>query len=201
VSSPVCGILRTGVANVASVRAALERVGAQALEVETANEVRSLDYLVFPGVGSFAAGMARLRQDGLDEAIRTRIEAGLPTMAICLGLQLLFETSDESPGVTGLGVLPGHVARFPDSVRIPQFGWNRVEASPECRLIETGYAYFANSYRVVDIPRDWTRATAHHGGSFVAAFEKGDVLACQFHPELSGSWGMALMSRWLGKEA
>lgn len=197
-SEKVVGILRTGVANVASVRAALERIGARGLEIESAEEVRSLDYLVFPGVGSFGAGMARLRKDGLAEAIRERLEVGKPTMAICLGMQLLFESSDESPGVEGLGILPGHVARFPNTVRIPQFGWNRVEASEDARFLRTGYAYFANSYRVLELPEGWKKGVAHHGGAFVAAFEKGDILASQFHPELSGSWGMELMSRWMG---
>lgn len=199
-SEKVVGILRTGVANVASVRAALERIGASPVEIESAGEVRELDYLVFPGVGSFGAGMARLRRDGLAEAIQERVELGKPTMAICLGMQLLFESSDETPGVEGLGILPGHVARFPSTVRIPQFGWNRVEAPESASFLRTGYAYFANSYRVLEVPEGWKAGIAHHGGAFVAAFEKGNVLACQFHPELSGSWGMELMSRWMGKE-
>ncbi|MFU8802959.1 MAG: imidazole glycerol phosphate synthase subunit HisH [Bradymonadaceae bacterium] len=199
-SDAVVGILKTGVANVASVRAALERCGASTIDVESADEVHDLEYLVFPGVGSFGAGMARLRRDGLAEALSDRFAAEKPTLAICLGLQLLFESSDESPGVEGLGILPGHVARFPDGVRVPQFGWNRIEAEEDCRVLRSGHVYFANSYRVQNVPAGWCRAVAHHGGPFVAAFEKGAMVACQFHPELSGSLGMELLSRWMGKE-
>ena len=95
-----------------------------------------------------------------------------------------------------MAVLPGRVGRFPESVRVPQFGWNRVEPEPGCRLLEPGYAYFANSYRVLEAP-GCSVATAEHGGRFVAALEQGRVLACQFHPELSGAYGHELIARWL----
>jgi imidazole glycerol-phosphate synthase subunit HisH len=115
---------------------------------------------------------------------------------MCVGLQVLFEASDESPHATGLAALPGRVGRFADSVRVPQFGWNRVAPQPGCRLIEPGYAYFANSYRALEAP-GCAIATAEHGGRFVAALERGGVLACQFHPELSGAYGHELIGRWL----
>jgi imidazoleglycerol phosphate synthase glutamine amidotransferase subunit HisH len=93
-------------------------------------------------------------------------------------------------------VLPGRVGRFADGVRVPQFGWNRVVPEPGCRLVEPGYAYFANSYRVLEAP-GCAVATAEHGGRFIAALERAGVLACQFHPELSGAYGHDLIARWL----
>jgi imidazole glycerol phosphate synthase glutamine amidotransferase subunit len=140
--------------------------------------------------------MARLAQHGLDRALRERIGADRPTIAICVGHQLLFERSEESPGVSGLGVVPGEVGRFPEDVRVPQFGWNHVHAGEGCRLLEDGYAYFANSFRATVAP-GWSIATATHGGRFVAAMERGNVIGCQFHPELSGAYGAALLSRFL----
>jgi imidazole glycerol phosphate synthase glutamine amidotransferase subunit len=140
--------------------------------------------------------MAGLREAGLDAALAARVQAGRATLAMCVGLQVLFEASDESPDAAGLAVLPGRVRRFPQSVRVPQFGWNRVIPEPGCRLIEPGYAYFANSYRVLEAP-SCAIATAEHGQRFVAALERERVLACQFHPELSGTYGQALIARWL----
>lgn len=191
------GILQTGVANVASVMAAFRRLGAEPQLVASASEVRAEDHLVFPGVGAFGAAMERLGTGGLGDAVRERVAAGKPTLAVCLGIQLLFEESEEAPGVVGLGLVPGRITRFPDTVRVPQFGWNRVEAGPDCRLLQSGYAYFANSYRAERVDGGWSVATAEHGGPFIAAFERGAVLACQFHPELSGEWGMELLGRWL----
>ena len=103
----------------------------------------------------------------------------------------------ESPGVGGLGCLDARVAHFPAGVRAPQFGWNAVVAGRDCALLRDGYAYFANSYRLPAAPAGWATATADHGGAFVAAMERGSVLACQFHPELSGSYGAQLLARWL----
>ena len=126
----------------------------------------------------------------------TRIAADRPTICICVGHQLLFASSDESPGVQGLGVVPAHVGSFPADVRVPQFGWNDVHCSEDARLLEGGYAYFANSFRATEAP-GWTIASATHGGRYVAAMERGNVLGCQFHPELSGAYGEALLSRFL----
>lgn len=196
-SSRVVTIIATGVANTASVAAALRRCGASVEITDDAAQVARSTRLVLPGVGSFAAGIASLRERGLDQTIRERVREQMPLLAICLGLQLLCRASDESPGVEGLAVIDDDIRRFPDSVRVPQFGWNRVEISDACRLVQPGHAYFANSYRLARPPAGWASATADHGGAFVAAFERGSILACQFHPELSGAWGLALLSRWL----
>ena len=192
----VC-VVRTGVANLASVVTGLERVGASPRVGNDPVEIANAQWVVLPGVGAFGAGMTQLRADGLVEPLRHRIAAGLPTLAVCLGLQLLCEGSEESPGVEGLGVVPGRVTRFPETLRVPQLGWNQVEPTPGCRLVEPGFAYFANSFRLAETPHGWRAAHADYGGGFVAALERGRVLACQFHPELSSAWGIALLKRWL----
>jgi imidazole glycerol phosphate synthase glutamine amidotransferase subunit len=189
-------IVPTGTANIASVMAAFRRLGATPRVALDRAAVVAASHVMLPGVGAFAASMSRLADDGLDGALRERIAADRPTMAICVGHQLLFETSEESPAARGLGIVKGSLARFPKGVRVPQFGWNEVEAGDDSLLLESGYAYFANSYRALEAP-GWRVATAEHGGVFVAAMERGNVIGCQFHPELSGAYGAALMSRFL----
>jgi glutamine amidotransferase len=196
VSGPAVVVVPTGTANLASVRAALTRLRARSRLAEDATMIEDATHVVLPGVGSFGAAVAGLREAGLDAALAARVKTGRAPLAMCVGLQVMFETSEESPHATGLALLPGHVGRFPDSVRVPQFGWNRVEPEAGCRLIEPGYAYFANSYRVLEAP-GCAIATAEHGGRFVAALERGSVLACQFHPELSGAYGHRMIGRWL----
>jgi glutamine amidotransferase len=194
-------VVATGTANMASVLAGLERAGAGAGLTADPREILRAERLVLPGVGSMGAAMSRLSSDGLVESLSARLREGRPTLAICVGLQILCESSAESPGVRGLGVLKARAGRFPKSVRVPQIGWNRVEAGNGCRLVESGYAYFANSYRLEDPPGGWGAAFSDHGGRFVAGLERGAVLACQFHPELSGRWGLALIGRWLEQTA
>lgn len=189
-------IVPTGTANIASVVAAFRRLGATPRVSERPEEVEAASHVMLPGVGTVAAAMARLVEHGLDQALRARIAANRPTIAICVGHQLLFEGSEESPGTATLGIVPGIVRRFPDEVRVPQFGWNEVKAGEDCRLLESGYAYFANGYRALEAP-GWAMARATHGGAYVAAMERGDVIGCQFHPELSGAYGAALLSRFL----
>lgn len=194
------GIVPTGVANVASVAAALRRVGAEPYGLATAGEVERAEFLVLPGVGAFGAAVTELDGRGLRAALVARITSGQRTLCICLGMQLLAEASEESPGARGLGVLPGTLRRFPAGVRVPHFGWNDVQANPRAVLCGNGRAYFANSYRLDIVPAGWLGATAEHGGGFVAALERGGVLACQFHPELSGAYGRGLLRTWLGLE-
>ena len=189
-------VLPTGTANLASVLAAFTRQGARARVAREPAEVEDAPRLVLPGVGTFGATMAGLRAAGLDTAIAGRAREGAPVLAMCVGLQVLFETSDESPGSEGLNVLHGKVGRFPSTVRVPQFGWNRIEPEPGCRYLEPGHAYFANSFRVLAAP-GCKVAHAEHGETFVAAIECGPLVACQFHPELSGAFGHRLIARWL----
>lgn len=190
-------VVPTGTANLASIMAGIERAGAAPRLMVSAKEIRWAARVVLPGVGAFGAAMQRLDDDGVTEILAERVRAGRPTLAVCVGLQLLCESSEESPGVTGLGVLPARVTRYPDSVRVPQLGWNHIEPARRCRMLAAGHAYFANAYRLSHAPRGWHVAHANHGGSFVAALEHRAVLACQFHPELSGALGAALIARWL----
>lgn len=193
-------IVRTGAANLASVVAAFERLGRSVKITDNAFAVSQAQRVVLPGVGAFAPVARRLTESRLGEAIRARVEADLPTLAVCLGLQLLAAGSEEGAGASGLGVLPVTASRFCDDVVVPQLGWNSVEADPGCRLLTDGAAYFANSFKLDEQPPGWKAAWSEHGGRFVAALERGEVLGCQFHPELSGSWGEALLRRWLGEE-
>lgn len=190
-------VVRTGTANLASVVAALERAGRPAELTDDPERVRRAARVVLPGVGAFGPVARRLTDSGLAPVLKERIAGGRPTLAICLGLQLLAESSEESPGEAGLGAIPGVVRRLPDGVRVPQLGWNRVEADPACSLLEDGAAYFANSFRLESVPTGWHGAVADHGGPVVAAVERGAILACQFHPELSAAYGQRLVVRWL----
>lgn len=197
-SGSMVGIVRTGVANTASVAAAFRRLGCDWRFVESASDVERTELLVLPGVGSFAAGMDALRAQGLTLALRERLAGGMPTLAICLGMQLLCASSEESPGVRGLEVIPCEVKRLGgEGVRLPQFGWNWVEADPAAPTLRSGYAYYANSYGVRETPTGWMGATTEYNGAFVGSLVRGSVLACQFHPELSGAYGSSLLERWL----
>ena len=189
-------ILPTGTANLASVEAAFKKLGASTARADDPEAIAGASRVVLPGVGTFGATMAGLNAAGFSAPIAERVKAGRPTLSMCVGLQVLFETSEESPEARGLGVVEGAVGRFPSEVSVPQFGWNRLEPEAGCRYLESGYAYFANSFRVQAAP-GFATAIAHHGEPFIAAFEHQDVVACQFHPELSGAFGHRLIKRWL----
>lgn len=192
-------IVRTGTANLASVRAAFERQGCAVELTQDPERVAAAERVVLPGVGAFGASMSELVVKGLVPPLIERVEKNRSLLAICVGMQLLCRESTESPGVRGLDVLDGAIDRFSGPVRVPQLGWNDVSAPAEARFLRSGVAYFANSYRLPKVSAGWTAATADHGGAFVAAMERGNILACQFHPELSGAWGAELLARWVAE--
>lgn len=194
-------VVETGAANIASVCAALKRCGSAPSISSSLEEISAARRLVLPGVGAFGSVMNRLDELGLIDEIRRRVVSGRHTLAICLGLQVLATGSEESPNVPGIGVISDTVTRFGSGIRVPQLGWNQVTAGKRCSLLKDGAAYFANSYRLEAVPQDWQGATANHGGQFVAGIERGAVLACQFHPELSARWGQELLQRWLAARA
>jgi glutamine amidotransferase len=196
-SEPEVVIVQTGTANIASVVAGLRRAGASPRLVEGPADAERARLVVLPGVGAFGASMQRLAQDGTADVLRARAEAGRPLLAICLGLQLLCRASEESPGVAGLGIALADVRRFGGELRVPQLGWNVVEPDAAFDAAGKGFAYFANSYRVQEPPDGWAAAWSDHGGRFIAALQRGPLLACQFHPELSGAWGSELLRRWV----
>ncbi|MDF1810423.1 MAG: imidazole glycerol phosphate synthase subunit HisH [Phycisphaerales bacterium] len=181
-------IIDTGVANTASVSSCFKRLGCSVTLTHDAELVRDAPLVVLPGVGSFGAGMRALRSHGLDEVVIERVQQNNPLLGICLGLQLLCLSSEESPRTMGLGLINTDVTRFPSKVRTPQHGWNRVD---------DGYAYFSNTYRIESIPQGWSGKLSEHGGPFVAYLRSGTTLACQFHPELSGAWGANILKRWI----
>lgn len=194
-------VVRTSTANLAAVVAAFERQGRDVILTSDPEAVAACDRLVLPGVGAFGAAAGTVAELGLTEALRERVQSGRPTLAICLGLQLLAEGSDEAPGVPGLAVVPGVAGRLRgDGLRVPHMGWNRVTPPVPGGLVTGGDAYFAHTYRLTDPPPGWTVSTTDYGGPFVAAVERGPVLACQFHPELSGRYGAGILARWLEAE-
>lgn len=189
------GIVSTGVANTASVVAACQRFGGEPFLITRPDQVISAEKLILPGVGSFAVAMQTLRRMNLVQPLQERISSGRSTLAICLGLQLLAAESAESPGAEGLGLIPLAVQRL-RAERVPQLGWNRVQAAGDSRWVESGYAYYANSFALTTAPEGWRTSWSLHGSPLVAALERDSVLACQFHPELSGAWGARLLRRW-----
>jgi imidazole glycerol phosphate synthase glutamine amidotransferase subunit len=195
-------IIDTGCANLPSVVSALRRIGLYPEVAGDGAAVLDAPLAVLPGVGSFGAAAQRLRDQDIEASLVERVAANRATLAICVGLQLLATTSDESPDVPGTGVLPARVGRYPDDVRVPHMGWNRVEGS----WLEDGHAYFANSFRIGQAAAPelekagWEIAWTSHGAPFIAALRRGNVLACQFHPELSGDWGARLLRAWACRE-
>jgi len=188
-------IINTGVANIASIQSAFAKLSYETEFIASTQDIDTAKAVVLPGVGAFEAGMSALNLLGLAEPLKQRILEGKPTLAVCLGMQLLSESSEESPGIEGLGVVNGSVKRFSPGIRTPHFGWNMVSGSA---YFGSGYAYFANSFRLGEDPGDgWEVATCEHGEKFIAAIRRGQVVACQFHPEISGDFGHSILKKWL----
>lgn len=199
-AAPAVTVVRTSTANLASVLSGFEGLGCRVRTTARPEGVARAERLVLPGVGAFAAARRAIASHGLKEALRDRINAGRPTLGICLGMQLMAQGSEEAPGVPGLGVMEGIVKSYQSGEagwRVPQMGWNRVEPSEGCAIVPGGYAYFANSYRLVRAPAGWLPVWCEYAGRFLAAVEQGAVVGCQFHPELSGAYGRVLLNRWL----
>jgi glutamine amidotransferase len=178
----------------------LQHLGADASLVTDPEAAAGAAGVVLPGVGNFGRCMEALRNSGLDRAARAAVEAGTPFLGICVGMQMLYEGSEESPGVPGLGMLPGVVARLPDGVKRPQMQWNRLLFEPPPHpmlggLGEEAWVYFVHSYA----PPAGTSvvATCDYGGPMVAAVASGPVWATQFHPEKSGAAGLALLRNFV----
>lgn len=188
-------IVDTKVANMASIEAAFGRLGVGVARGVDPSMILAAPALVLPGVGSFAAGIDAIDRAGLRSAIVTRCREGRPTLAICLGLQLLCRRSAEAPGVVGLGVIDADVESMPPSRIRPQMGWNRIEASGG-PMLRTGDAYFANGYAIRTPPDGWKVSWSDDDGGFVAGLERGRTVACQFHPEISGRFGGRILARW-----
>ncbi len=189
--------------NLRSVEKALLALGDHPVITRDPAVILSADHVILPGVGAFGDAMGRLHQYGLVEVIRQVAGSGTPFLGICLGLQLLFERSDESEGVEGLGILKGEILRIPDSVglKIPHMGWNSLAIRPGTRLFagveEGAYVYFVHSYYLKAADEDIVAATTEYSTHIHAAVERGNVFACQFHPEKSSDTGLKILKNFI----
>jgi len=189
--------------NIKSVEKALQYLGEETVITRAAEEILGADGVILPGVGAFGDAMGKLRIYGLDEVIRKCVSQGTPFLGICLGLQLLFESSEESPGVEGLHILDGRIVRFPakEGLKIPQIGWNSLQFPRPSRLLEgisdNAYVYFVHSYYLRAADEGIVAATAEYGVTVHAAVEKDNVFACQFHPEKSSEVGLRILRNFI----
>lgn len=196
---PQIAVLDYGIGNLRSAQKTLEHVGADARLTSSAAVVAAADGVVLPGVGSFGPVMTAIRAAGVDRLALDAIDSGRPFLGICVGMQALYKSSDESPGVAGLGVLEGHVRLLRGDVKRPQMQWNELQLtrpSPLFAGIDDGsWVYFVHSYAPEQTPD--VSATCDYGGTVTAAAEHGSVFATQFHPEKSGPTGVRLIENFV----
>ena len=189
--------------NIKSVEKALNYLGEEAIITRDHDEIVNSDKVILPGVGAFADAMEKIHRYGLEETIHEVVEKNIPFLGICLGLQLMFESSDEGPGVKGLGLLPGKILRIPKSrdLKIPHMGWNNIKVKEDSRLFkglpENPYVYFVHSYYLQADDEDIVAATTEYGVKIHAAVEKDNIFACQFHPEKSSTVGLQILKNFV----
>ena len=189
--------------NIKSVEKALQKLGQDVVITRDAEEILQADKVILPGVGAFGDAMANLKKYQLDDVIRQVVEKGTPFLGICLGLQLLFERSDESREVEGLGILKGEICKIPENgeLKIPHMGWNSLHLQNEGRLFqgleEDAYVYFVHSYYLKAEEEEIVKATTNYSVEIHASVEKGNVFACQFHPEKSSDVGLQILKNFV----
>jgi imidazole glycerol phosphate synthase glutamine amidotransferase subunit len=192
-------IIDYGAGNLRSVQNTLDEIGAAYQVLEGPEHLDRAEKIVLPGVGHFGQMMRALDERGLREPVRERINAGIPFLGICLGLQGLFTDSEEAADVCGLNVLPGRVRRFPLDARVPHMGWNELERRRDSRLLkglpELPYVYFAHSYYVPE--NEGTAAACTYTTAYTAILERDNVFGVQFHPEKSGPVGLKIVKNFL----
>jgi glutamine amidotransferase len=194
-------VLDYGIGNLRSAEKALQHVGADARLVTTAAETDGAAGVVLPGVGAFGRCMEALRESGLDAVTKDAVRSGRPFLGICVGMQMLYEGSEEDPGVAGLGILPGMVRRLAAGVKHPQMQWNVLDVARPSPLLEglpdPAWVYFVHSYAPEASPEGAeVAATCEYGGPVVAAVARDNVWATQFHPEKSGAAGLRLLANF-----
>lgn len=189
--------------NIRSVEKALQYLGEDVFVTREREEILSADRVILPGVGAFGDAMEKIRSYGLEEVIHEAVEAKIPFLGICLGLQLLFESSEESEGVKGLGILPGKIVKIPEKsgLKIPHIGWNSLKFPSEGALFrgleENSYVYFVHSYYLQAQEKEIVKAVTEYGVTIHAAVEKDNVYACQFHPEKSSAAGLQILKNFI----
>ena len=192
--------------NIKSVEKALQFLGQEAVITSDRETIMNADKAILPGVGAFGDAMNKIRERGLEEVIHDFVDTGKPFLGICLGLQLIFEKSEESPEATGLGLLKGTITKIPTEVngvnqKVPQIGWNNIVVNPNSKLLaglgENPYVYFVHSYYLKAENSDEVAATTEYGVKIDCAVEKGNVMATQFHPEKSSEVGLKILSNFI----
>lgn len=189
--------------NIKSVEKAVEYLGESAVITRDRDVICSADKVILPGVGSFGDAMDKLHRYGLDKVIYDVCDMGKPFLGICLGLQLLYKTSEESKGVCGLGILDGEIRRIPDAtdIKVPQIGWNSLDIKEGARLFQgienNAYVYFVHSYYLKSANNEDVAASTMYGVEIHASVERDNIFACQFHPEKSSATGLAILKNFL----
>ncbi len=195
-------ILDYDAGNIKSVEKALASLGQETILTRDFSEIKKADKVILPGVGSFGDAMAHLKKYELDKVIYETVAENKPFLGICLGLQLLFESSEETPGVEGLGICKGSIVKIPaeDGLKIPHIGWNSLDFPSEGRLFkgidEGSFVYFVHSYYLKAYDEAIVKATTEYGAHIHASIEQGNVFACQFHPEKSSTVGLKILSNF-----
>lgn len=189
--------------NIKSVEKALKALGYEAVLTRDRETLLQADHVILPGVGAFGDAMEKLHSYGLVDVIHEIVEQKIPFLGICLGLQLMFESSEETPGVEGLSLLKGKIVRIPEAcgLKIPHIGWNSLKYPNTGRLFqginEDAYVYFVHSYYLKAQEREIVKATTEYGTLIDASVEKDNVFGCQFHPEKSSDVGMKILQNFL----
>jgi imidazole glycerol-phosphate synthase subunit HisH len=190
-----------GIGNLRSAEKALQHLGADARLSADSDEIRAAGAVVLPGVGNFGACMHALRAAGLEAVTKEAATDGRPFLGVCVGMQMLFDGSDESPDVSGLGVVAGRVRKLPDTVRLPQIGWNTLDITPGSRLAaglgDEPWLYFVHSFAPDPADDAVVAAWCDYGRRFAAAIEIGPLWATQFHPEKSSRSGLRLLTNFV----
>lgn len=200
------GIIDYDAGNLRSVEKALQYLGKETIVTRDPEQIRKADKVILPGVGAFGDAMKKLQEYHLDTLIREIADSGKPLLGICLGLQLLFEESEESPGVKGLGVLEGKIRRIPEGegLKVPHIGWNSLHLEHNGRLFrnipENSYVYFVHSYYLEAKAPEIVKASTDYGVHIHASVEKNNLFACQFHPEKSSETGLQILKNFAEME-